>query len=79
MGEVRFFERDFVQVAPLEDLSRGYLKSVKSTSLYGAISSSEHLRTWRRDAYRRGAASALADVPSRGADRFCGDSAFGRA
>jgi hypothetical protein len=45
-GEGRFFERDFVQVAPLEDLSRGWLKSVQPTSLYGALSSSEHLRTW---------------------------------
>jgi hypothetical protein len=45
-GEGRFFERDFVQVAPLEDLSRGWLKSVQPTSLYGAISSSEHLRIW---------------------------------
>jgi hypothetical protein len=45
-GEGRFFERGFVQVAPLEDLSRGWLNSVQPTSLYGAISSSEHLRTW---------------------------------
>jgi hypothetical protein len=45
-GEGRFFEREFVQVAPLEDLRRGWLKSVQPTSLYGAISSSEHLRTW---------------------------------
>lgn len=45
-GEGRFFERDFVQVAPPEDLSRGWLKSVQPTSLYGAISSSQHLRTW---------------------------------
>jgi hypothetical protein len=45
-GEGRFFERGFVQVAPLEDLSIGWLKSVQPTSLYGAISSSEHLRTW---------------------------------
>jgi Sulfotransferase domain len=45
-GEGRFFERDFVQVAPLEDLRKGWLKSVQPTSLYGAISSSEYLRTW---------------------------------
>jgi hypothetical protein len=45
-GEGRFFERDFVRVAPLEDLEMGWLKSVQPTSLYGAISSSEHLRTW---------------------------------
>ncbi|HKZ26797.1 MAG TPA: sulfotransferase domain-containing protein, partial [Rubrobacteraceae bacterium] len=45
-GEGRFFERDFVQAAPLEDLEKGWLKSVQPTSLYGAISSSEHLRTW---------------------------------
>ena len=45
-GEGRFFERDFVQVALLEDLEKGWLKSVQPTSLYGAISSSEHLRTW---------------------------------
>ena len=45
-GEGRFFERGFVRVAPPEDLSKGWLKSVQHTSLYGAISSSEHLRTW---------------------------------
>lgn len=45
-GEGRFFERDFVQVAPLEDLESGWLKSVQPSSLYGAISSSEYLRTW---------------------------------
>jgi len=45
-GEGRFFERDFVRVAPLEDLEKGWLKSVQPTSLYGAISSSEYLRTW---------------------------------
>src|SRR5215210_6462239 len=45
-GEGRFFERDFVRVAPPEDLRRGWLKSVQPTSLYGAISSSQHLRTW---------------------------------
>lgn len=45
-GEGRFFERDFVQAAPPEDLQKGWLKSVQPTSLYGAISSSEHLRGW---------------------------------
>jgi Sulfotransferase domain len=45
-GEGRFFERDFVQVAPLDDLEKGWLKSVQPTSLYGAISSSEYLRIW---------------------------------
>ncbi len=45
-GEGRFFERDFVRVAPLEDLEVGWLKSVQPTSLYGVISSSEYLRTW---------------------------------
>jgi hypothetical protein len=45
-GEGRFFERDFVRAAPVQDLQRGWLKSVQPTSLYGAISSSEYLRTW---------------------------------
>jgi hypothetical protein len=45
-GEGRFFGRDFVRVAPPEDLERGWLKSVQPTSLYGAISSSEDLTTW---------------------------------
>jgi hypothetical protein len=45
-GEGRFFGRDFVRVAPPEDLSRGWLTSVQPTSLYGALSSSSDLRTW---------------------------------
>ncbi len=32
-GEGRFFERDFVRVAPPEDLQRGWLTSVQPTSL----------------------------------------------
>jgi hypothetical protein len=45
-GEGRFFGRNFVRVAPPEDLGRGWLTSVQPTSLYGAISSSSDLRTW---------------------------------
>lgn len=45
-GEGRFFERDFVQVAPPEDLEKGWLKSVQPTSLYGALASSECLEGW---------------------------------
>jgi hypothetical protein len=45
-GEGRFFERDFVQMTTLEELQGERLKTIQPSSLYGALSSSEHLTTW---------------------------------
>ena len=45
-GEGRFFERNFRRGASPETLDAEHLDTLQPSSLYGAISSSEHLRTW---------------------------------
>jgi hypothetical protein len=45
-GEGRFFERSFERMVALENLQSERLKNIQPSSLYSAISSSEHLKTW---------------------------------
>ena len=63
-GEGPFFGREFVRVAPPEDLSRGWPTSVQTTSLYGAIFSSSDLRTWiERSVWTEGEDEHLSKAP----------------
>ena len=45
-GEGRFFERDFKQAVSPQDLKQERLKDIQPSSLYSAISDSEHLKIW---------------------------------
>lgn len=45
-GEGRLFERDFKQAARHQDLKQERVKYLQPSSLYSAISSSEHLKIW---------------------------------